>query len=58
MNHHKGLYRLLEKRGPSRYQSDFERQLLMAAIGMIVSVAFAGRLTVQHGINPGSEVHH
>ncbi|KAH8905941.1 hypothetical protein BR93DRAFT_969175 [Coniochaeta sp. PMI_546] len=39
INHHKGLYRLLEKRGPSRYRSDFERQLLLAAIGVIFTIS-------------------
>jgi hypothetical protein len=38
MNHYRGMYRLMELRGPARYQTDFERQLLIASIGTIVSI--------------------
>jgi len=37
INHHRGMYMLIEKRGPSRHQTDFERQLLIASIGTVVS---------------------
>lgn len=48
MNHYKGLYMLLEKRGPSRYKSDFERQCLIASIGVIVSFIFSSHARLQN----------
>ncbi|KAH8899333.1 hypothetical protein GQ53DRAFT_816488 [Thozetella sp. PMI_491] len=39
LNHQRGIYRLIESRGPSGYQKDFDRQLLIASIGTIITIA-------------------